>query len=350
MIRVAAGEKLPITQKDVGINGWSIEARVYAEDPFRNFLPSTGRLVYYRPPAEDEHVRVDTGVFEGGEVSMFYDPMVAKLITWGDDREQAIEKMRAALDKFIIRGISTNISFLSALIAHEKFATGNISTNTIAEEYPEGFHPADVPHEDPAIIIAVVGSMVRSYRDRAATIEGQLRGHRRVVPGEWVVIMDNEHHAISVVPIEGGNDVTYNGKTYAVRSNWEFGQHLFNGTVNGEDVFVQVQRKNQVYTLSRGGSQSDVIVLNPRAAEQHKLMPVKVPPDTSGHVTAPMPGLLVSVAVKEGDEVKAGDELAVLEAMKMENALRAERNGVISRLHFVAGQSVEVDEVIMELE
>ena len=350
MIRVAAGEKLPVTQKDIGIKGWAIESRVYAEDPFRNFLPSTGRLVYYRPPAEDDHVRVDTGVFEGGEVSMFYDPMVAKLITWGEDREQAIEKMRAALDKFIIRGISTNISFLSALIANERFRSGDISTNTIAEEYPEGFHPGDVPHEDPAIIISVVGAMVRSYRDRAASIDGQLRGHTRKVPNEWVVVMDGAHHTISVVPMEGGYDVIYNGRTYAVRSNWEFGQNLFSGTINGEEVFVQVQRKNQVYRLSRGGSQSDVLVLNPRAAELHKLMPVKAPPDTSRHVSAPMPGLLVTVSVKEGDEVKAGDELAVLEAMKMENTLRAERNGVVAKLNFKAGESVEVDEVIMELE
>ena len=350
MIRVAAGEKLPVTQKDIGIKGWAIESRVYAEDPFRNFLPSTGRLVYYRPPAEDDHVRVDTGVFEGGEVSMFYDPMVAKLITWGEDREQAIEKMRAALDKFIIRGISTNISFLSALIANERFRSGDFSTNTIAEEYPEGFHPGDVPHEDPAIIISVVGAMVRSYRDRAACIDGQLRGHTRKVPNEWVVVMDGAHHTISVVPMEGGYDVIYNGRTYAVRSNWEFGQNLFSGTINGEEVFVQVQRKNQRYRLSRGGSQSDVLVLNPRAAELHKLMPVKAPPDTSRHVSAPMPGLLVTVSVKEGDEVKAGDELAVLEAMKMENTLRAERNGVVAKLNFKAGESVEVDEVIMELE
>ena len=350
MIRVAAGEKLSIEQKDIGINGWSIESRVYAEDPFRNFLPSTGRLVYYRPPEEDDHVRVDTGVFEGGEVSMFYDPMVAKLITWGEDREQAIEKMRAALDQFIIRGISTNIGFLAALMAHEKFASGNISTNTIAEEYPEGFHPADVPHDDPATIIAVVGSVVRKYRDRAAQIKGQLRRHRRKVPSDWVVVMNGEQHPISVVPMEGGHDVSYAGNTYAVRSQWEFGELLFTGTVNGEDVVVQVERHNQLYQLSRGGSQSDLLVLNPRAAELYKLMPEKVAPDTSGQVTAPMPGLLVSVSVAEGDEVKTGDELAVLEAMKMENALRAERNGVVSKLHFAAGQSVEVDEVILELE
>ena len=350
MIKVAAGEKLPIAQKDVGINGWSIEARVYAEDPFRNFLPSTGRLVYYRPPHEDEHVRVDTGVYEGGEVSMFYDPMVAKLITWGEDRAQAIDKMRTALDQFIIRGISTNIGFLSALMANERFVTGNISTNTIAEEYPEGFHPADVPHEDPAVIIAVVGSMVRKYRDRAAQIEGQLPGHRRTVPADWVVVMNGQQHRISVVPLEGGHEVTYNGKAYAVRSNWEYGQHLFKGTINGEAIFVQVERNRQVYRLSKGGSQSDVIVLSPRAAELYELMPHKQPPDMSGHLIAPMPGLLVSVAVKEGDEVKAGDELAVLEAMKMENALHAERNGTVSKIHFEQGASVEVDDVIMELE
>ena len=350
MIRVAAGEKLPITQKDVGINGWSIEARVYAEDPFRNFLPSTGRLVYYRPPADDDNVRVDTGVFEGGEVSMFYDPMVAKLVTWGEDRTQAIEKMRAALDKFLVRGISTNISFLAALMAHPRYVSGNISTNTIAEEYPEGFSAADLPHEDPSVIISVVASMVRKYRDRAACIDGQLRGHQRRVPADWVIVMNGEYHTVSVVPMEGGHDVTYDGKTYAVRSNWEFGRPLWSGTINGEDVFVQVERKNQVYRLSRGGSQSDVLVMSPRAAELHRLMPVKEPPDTSKQLRSPMPGLLVSVAVQEGDEVKIGEELAVLEAMKMENTLRAERNGIVAKVFFGQGASVEVDEIIMELE
>ncbi len=349
MIRVAAGEKLQIAQKDVGINGWSIESRVYAEDPSRNFLPSTGRLVYYRPPAEDDHVRVDTGVYEGGEVSMFYDPMVAKLVTWGEDREQAIATMRDALDRFVVRGIRTNLSFLSALVAHETYRTGNISTNTIAEEYPEGFNPAYVPSEDPATFIAVVGSIVRRYRDRAALIEGQLPGHNRKVPDDWVVV-GTEHHPITVLPGNDCHEVHYDGKTYTVRSDWEFGQHLFSGTINGEEVHVQVERDGQVYTLSRGGSQIDVLVLNRRAAELYKLMPVKEPPDTSGHVVAPMPGLIVSISVSEGDEVKAGDELAVLEAMKMENALRAERNGVVGKVNFAAGDSVEVDEIVMELE
>jgi len=350
MIRVAAGEELPIGQEDVGINGWAIESRVYAEDPFRNFLPSTGRLVYYRPPAEDEHVRVDTGVYEGGEVSMYYDPMIAKLITWGDNREEAIARMRTALDRFIIRGVSCNISFLAALMAHPRYVAGNISTNTIAEEYPEGFHPADLPHEDPVIIIAVAAVMARRYRDRAARIEGQLPGHERSVPSDWVVVMNGEQHPLSVLPAEGGYDVVYEGQTYAVRSAWTFGRRLFSGTINGQEIFVQVERNNQTYRLSRGGSQSDVLILTPRAAELMHYMPEKAPPDTSKQLLSPMPGLLVSLAVAVGQEVKAGEELAVLEAMKMENTLRAERNGTVAKIHFEPGASVEVGETIMEFE
>ncbi len=355
MIKVAAGEKLPLAQKDVGIDGWSIEARVYAEDPFRNFLPSTGRLVYYRPPAEDGHVRVDTGVYEGGEVSMFYDPMVAKLITWGKDRDDAIARMSTALDQFVVRGIQSNISFLSALITHDKYISGDISTNTIAEEYPEGFNPSDAPQDDPAVAIAVVGTMVRKYRDRAAEIDGQLPGHRREVPTDWVVVDGDDHYAISVARKECCGPgvcyvVSYEGSDYEVCTDWDFGEHLFSGTVNGKDVHTQVARNGQVYSLVRRGAQADVLVLSPRSAELHKLMPVKVPPDTSGQIIAPMPGLIVSVSVAEGDEVKAGDELAVLEAMKMENALRAERNGVVAKVNYKAGESVEVDQIIMELE
>ena len=350
MIRVAAGEKLPLGQADVGIEGWAVEARVYAEDPFRNFLPSIGRLVYYRPPPESEHVRVDTGVYEGGEVSMYYDPMIAKLITYGDNRAEAIAHMRSALDRFIIRGVSNNIAFLSALMAHPRYVAGNISTNMIGEEYPEGFHPEDLPHEDPVIIIAVAAAMVRRYRDRAACIDGQLRGHERRVPDDWVVVMNGEYHPVSVVASEGGYDVNYQGRIHAVRSDWTFGRRLFAGTIDGREIFVQVERRNQTYRLSRGGSQSDVLILTPRAAELMHHMPVKAPPDTSRHLLAPMPGLLVSVAVEVGQEVKAGEELAVLEAMKMENTLRAERNGVVARIHFEPGASLDVDDTIMEFE
>jgi propionyl-CoA carboxylase alpha chain len=350
MIRVADGEKLPITQADVGIDGWAIECRVYAEDPFRNFLPSIGRLVYYRPPGDDDHVRVDTGVFEGGEVSMYYDPMIAKLITHGANREEAIAHMRLALDRFIIRGVSNNLSFLAALMVHPRFVEGNMNTNLIAEEYPDGFHPADVPVDDPTIIISVAASMLRGYRDRAAQIDGQLSGHEHHVFDDWVVVMNNEHHPVSVVPAEGGHDVEYNGNTYAVRSNWEFGQHLFSGTINGEQIFVQVERRNQTYRLFHRGSQADVSVDTPRAAELLRYMPVKAPPDMSGYLLSPMPGLLVSLAVKEGDEFNAGEELAVIEAMKMENTLRAERDGVVTKINYEPGARLVVDDKIMEFE
>jgi propionyl-CoA carboxylase alpha chain len=350
MIRVADGDELPITQADIGINGWAIESRVYAEDPFRNFLPSTGRLVYYRPPEDDDHVRVDTGVFEGGEISMFYDPMIAKLVTFGANREEARGHMRSALDRFIIRGVSSNLSFLSALMVHPRFVEGDINTNMIGEEYPSGFHAADLPHEDPATIISVAAAMLRGYRDRAAQIDDQLSGHERSVPEDWVVVMNDQHHPVSVVPVQGGHDVQFDGSTYAVRSNWEFGQHLFNGTINGEKVYVQVQRKQQTYRLLHSGSQADVKVLTPRAAELLQYMPVKTAPDMSKYLLSPMPGLLVSLAVKEGDAVNAGDELAVVEAMKMENTLHAERDGVVASINYKTGASLAVGDKIMELE
>ena len=350
MIRVAAGEKLPVAQKDIGITGWAIESRVYAEDPARNFLPSTGRLSYYRPPVEDEHVRVDTGVDEGGEVSMFYDPMIAKLITYGENRSDATARMRAALDQFVIRGVTSNIPFLSALMAHPKFVSGEINTNTIAEEYPEGYDTAKAIPEDLTTLISVAAAMLRNYRDRAALIDGQLQGRERRVSEDWVVIMNGEHHPVSILPADGGYDVNYEGKDYAVRSDWQLGQILYSGTVNGSAIAVQVQRHNQTYRLSHDGHRADITILTPREAELVKLMPVKAPPDTSRHLLAPMPGLLVSVAVKPGDEVKAGEELAVLEAMKMENTLRAERDGVIAKINFEPGASLEVDELIMELE
>jgi propionyl-CoA carboxylase alpha chain len=350
MIRVADGQHLPISQSDIGINGWAIESRVYAEDPVRNFLPSTGRLVYYRPPAEDEHVRVDTGVYEGGEVSMFYDPMIAKLITHGADREEAIRHMRSALDRFLIRGVSHNISFLSALMANQRFVDGNMSTNLIGDEYPDGFQPMDLPHEDPSMFISVAASMTRSYRDRAARIDGQLRGHERRVPNEWVVVINNVRHPISVVQVQGGHDVQYDGNIYAVRSKWEFGQPIFSGTINGKQVFIQVHREDQTYHMWHGGSQVDVRIVTPRVARLLQHMPIKAPPDMSKYLVSPMPGLLVSLAVEEGDVINAGQELAVLEAMKMENTLLAERDGVVARIHYAPGASLAVDDIILELE
>jgi propionyl-CoA carboxylase alpha chain len=350
MIRVANGEKLPITQKDVPINGWAIESRVYAEDPSRNFLPSTGRLVHYRPPGDDDSIRVDTGVFEGGEVSMYYDPMIAKLITHGADRKEAITRMREALDRFLIRGVAHNISFLSALMVNPRFVSGNMSTNMIGEEYPEGFQPTDLSHKDPTIFVAVAAFMMRSYRDRAAQIEGQLVGHERRVPDDWVVVMNDEHYPVSVVPVQGGYDVEHAGHTHVVRSKWEFGRPIFDGTIDGDQVYIQVLRDNQTHRLLHGGSQVDLIIVTPMAAELLKYMPEKAPPDLSNFLLSPMPGLLVSVSVKEGDVINAGQELAVLEAMKMENTLTAERDGVVARVYHEPGANLAVDDVIMEFE
>ncbi|MGI9249442.1 MAG: acetyl-CoA carboxylase biotin carboxylase subunit [Woeseiaceae bacterium] len=349
MIRVADGDELPISQEDVGINGWAIESRVYAEDPGRNFLPSIGRLVHYQPPADDDNVRVDTGVYEGGEVSMYYDPMVAKLITYGADRKEAMAHMSSALDRFVIRGISSNLGFLAALVEHPRFADGDINTNMIAEEYPDGFHAADMPGEI-SKIIAVSSFMLRSHRDRAAMIDGKMAGHRHRVSDDWIVIVNDQRYTVSIVPAEGGYDVTYDGNTLAVRSNWKFGQHLFRGFIDDREVFLQVERLEQTYRLFHGGSQADVRLLSPRTAELFGYLPVKVPPDTSKFLLSPMPGLLVSLGVKAGDAVNAGDELVVIEAMKMENALYAERDGIVASINYEIGASLAVGDKILELE
>jgi propionyl-CoA carboxylase alpha chain len=350
MIRVAAGEKLPITQDDVKLNGWAIEARIYAEDPFRNFMPSIGRMVRYIPPAENESVRVETGVCEGGEVSMYYDPMIAKLVVYGATRDHAIERMSAMLDRFYIRGVSHNIPFLAALIAHPRFVEGRLSTNFIAEEYPEGFHTKDIPPEDPARMIVIAASVTKQYRERAATITGQMPGHERKVPDDWVVIIDNIHHPVTVKLIEGGYHAEYNGKTYIVMSDWQFGQPLFEGTFNGEDLCVQVERHNLIYRLLHEGTMAEANVMTARQAELLALMPVKALPDTSKYLLSPMPGLLVSLAVKIGQEVSVGETLAVIEAMKMENVLHAERDGKVLTLHSKEGESLKVNQPILEFE
>ena len=350
MIRVAAGEKLPLTQEQVKLTGWAIETRIYAEDPFRNFMPSIGRMVRYIPPPEGSGVRVDTGVCEGGEVSMYYDPMIAKLITYGATRNQAIEHMSTALDRYYIRGVSHNIPFLAALIAHPRFIDSRLSTNFIAEEYPGGFHAKDIPPQDPARMIVVAASVTRQYRERAAKITGQLRGHERQVPDNWVVIIDGIHHPVTVKLIEGGYQAEYNGKIYIVMSDWQFGQPLFEGTFNGEDLCVQVERHDLIYRLLHEGTMAEANVLRVGTAGLFALMPVKPPPDTSKYLLSPMPGLLVSVAVDIGQEVRVGETLAVVEAMKMENVLRAERDGKVLTLHAKVGDALEVGQHILEFE
>lgn len=350
MIRVAAGEPLPFKQSDVKLTGWALEARVYAEDPFRNFLPSVGRLVRYLPPEESDAVRVDTGVYEGAEISMHYDPMIAKLITYGADRGAAIDLMRDALNEFCIRGVSHNISFLGALVNLPSFAAGRLSTNLIAEEFPNGFDAENVVHDDPALLIAACGAIHRSYRERAARITGQMPGYERQVEAKWVVVIGDDIHAVTVLPTEGGYDVFYRDRTYRVVSDWQFGQPLFRGTINGEHVCIQVERRHLYYRLFHWGTQVDALVISARAAELLAQMPVKQPPDLSKYLLSPMPGLLAKLTVAVGDEVKSGQDLAVVEAMKMENVLRAEHDGKVAQLLAQVGDSLAVDQPILEFE
>lgn len=350
MIRIAAGERLALSQADVPLNGWAIEARVYAEDPFRNFLPSTGRLVRYLPPAKSESLRVDTGVYEGGEVSIYYDPMIAKVIAHAQTREQATAHLRDALNEFYIRGVSHNISFLAALVAHPRFVQARLSTNMIAQEYPGGFHPADAVHDDPAMLIVVAASIHRRYMDRAAQITGQMEGYERKVHDEWVVAIAGQRHPVVVRPIEDGHDVIYGGEHYRVLSDWQFGQPLFKGTVDGTPICIQVERRNMTYRLFHWGSQVDTVVLTARAAELLASMPEKKPPDTSKYLLSPMPGLLSQLMVGAGDDVKLGQQLAVVEAMKMENVLVAHRDGRVQKAWAQVGETLSIDQPIVEFE
>ncbi len=351
MIRIAAGEPLGLKQRDVKVRGWAMEARVYAEDPFRNFLPSIGRLTRYMPPEESANVRVDTGVYEGGEISMYYDPMIAKLCTYGPIRELAINHMRRALDEYFIRGLNHNIPFLAALMAHPRFVRGELTTNFIAEEYPKGFGAADLPVEDPRLLVAVAAFVHRRQVEREATLSGQMPGHEKKVGSEWVVRFGGRDYPYAIRPIEGGYALEMGGPTVSVTSNWDIGQPFFRGVVNDDNdhqVVVQIDRHGIGYRLFHAGSLAEAVVLSPRAAELAALMPVKTPPDMSKYLLSPMPGLLVSLGVVEGQEVKAGEVLAVVEAMKMENILRAASDGRIAKLHVNPGESLAVDQKIVE--
>jgi propionyl-CoA carboxylase alpha chain len=355
MIRVAAGEKLPLTQDEVQLNGWSMECRINAEDPFRGFLPSTGRLVKFLPPKEvDGQVRVDTGVYDGGEISMFYDSMIAKLIVHAATRDEAISRMRDALNGFVIRGISSNIPFQAALMQHPRFQSGNFNTGFIAEEYPKGFDASMVPHDDPALLVSVAAYVYRAFTDRSASISGQLQGHERLVSDDWMVVRlkkeGNEHHPVIARQIPGGYHVEYKGKNYELKSDWKLGESLFNGTCNGEPFTLQVERHKTKYSLFHWGARADFMVMSARAAELLALMPEKLPPDLSKFLLSPMPGLLREVAVKVGQEVKAGEKLAVIEAMKMENILKAEQDCKVKKILASAGGSLAVDEIIIEFE
>ena len=360
MIRVAAGERLPFRQADIKLSGWALEARIYAEDPLRGFLPSIGRLVHYLPPDSTgggaETVRVDTGVFEGAEISMYYDPMIAKLITSGPDRAAAVARMREALDSFYIRGVQHNIGFLSALLGKERFVRGDISTNFIAEEFPQGFSGADLGEADVGVVVAVAAIVQRRVAEAEARIGGQMPGHGAKVADEWVVLLGDgaaaRRHPVRInVVAAGGYTIATPETTHEVETLWQPGQKLFRGTVDGRVVTAQIDRDSGGgigFRLFHAGASTRARVLSPRGAELLALMPVKQPPDLSRFLLSPMPGLLLRLAVEEGQEVKAGEELCVVEAMKMENVLRAERDGKVAKLHAQPGDSLAVDQIILE--
>ena len=348
MIRVAAGEKLPLAQKDVKLQGWAVEARLYAEDPFRNFLPSTGRLVKYREPVHGPDVRVDTGVYEGGEISMFYDPMIAKLCTHGKTRTAAIDRMRRALDEFYVRGVSHNVPFLAALMAHPRFVAGNLTTNFIAEEFKGGFTAAHLPPRDPAMLAGVAAVVDRIQAQRGAAVKGKMPGHVALVQDDCVVMLNRKPMALTLSGAGSDFVVEAAGRRIGVETGWAPGDPLFHAKVDGQPVVVQVDAVGPGWRLILEGGQADVLVLTPRQAELYALMPVKAAPDTSKFLLSPMPGLLASVAVAEGQEIKAGEALAVVEAMKMENVLRAVRDGTVKTLHAKAGDSLRVDQKIIE--
>ena len=345
MIRVAAGEPLPFTQDDVTLTGWAMESRVYAEDPYRGFLPSIGRLVRYSPPETDENVRVDDGVAEGGEVSMFYDPMIAKLITYGEDRITAIDRMVEALGRFEIAGLGHNIDFLSALMQHERFRSGNITTNFIAEEYPDGFQGAPADHAQLRRLAAIGGFVATAHADRNLLIDGQL-GHRLQPPSQWQVKMADDVFDVTV----SRDDVSVNGEGTGLSMAYSPGDRMVEAEF-GEDVIVVAVRPTRAgFRFNSLGASHDLRVLPAHAAQHAQHMIEKIPPDTSKLLLCPMPGLLVSLHVGEGDKVEPGQPLATVEAMKMENILRAEKAGTIATINTAEGDSLAVDEVILELE
>ncbi|APO87047.1 MULTISPECIES: acetyl/propionyl/methylcrotonyl-CoA carboxylase subunit alpha [unclassified Marivivens] len=355
MIRVAAGEKLPFEQKDLKINGWAIENRLYAEDPYRNFLPSIGRLTRYRPPVEGQTntggiVRNDTGVYEGGEISMYYDPMIAKLCTWGETRAAAIEEMRVALDTFEVEGIGHNLPFVAAVMDHERFTSGNMTTAFIAEEYPEGFDGVTLPKDALVKVAAAASAMNRVAEIRRTQVSGRLGNHERRVGTDWVVSLQGEDFATTIAADRDGSNVTIDGTVLRVESDWTPGDSLARLSVGGEPLVLKVDKITHGFRIRFRGADIKVHVRTPRQAELAKLMPEKLPPDTSKLLLCPMPGLIVKVNVAEGDEVQEGQALCTVEAMKMENILRAERKGIVKAVKAAAGDSMAVDEVIIEFE
>ncbi|CUH45794.1 acetyl-CoA carboxylase biotin carboxylase subunit [Ruegeria atlantica] len=370
MIRVAAGEKLSITQDDVTLTGWAIENRLYAEDPYRGFLPSIGRLTRYRPPQEiasgpllvndkwqgeapegEAAVRNDTGVYEGGEISMYYDPMIAKLCTWAPTREAAIEAMRVALDSFEVEGIGHNLPFLSAVMDHPKFVSGDMTTAFIAEEYPDGFEGVELPEADLRRIAASCAAMHRVAEIRRTRVSGRMDNHERKVGSDWVVTLQGQEYAVEIDADRDGSTVTFSdGTTMRVTSDWTPGDHLAVLDVDGSPLVLKVGKISGGFRIRNRGADLKVHVRTTRQAELARMMPEKLPPDTSKMLLCPMPGLIVKIDVEVGQEVQEGQALCTVEAMKMENILRAEKKGVVSKVNAGPGDNLAVDDVIIEFE
>ena len=354
MIRVANGEALGLKQEDVKIKGWAMESRLYAEDPYRGFLPSIGRLTRYRPPVEGHNetsvVRNDTGVFEGGEISMFYDPMIAKLCTWAPDRASAIDKMRNALDAFEVEGIAHNIPFLSAVMDHPKFCAGTITTAFIEEEYPDGFEGVALPTVTLKIVAACAAAMYRLGEIRRTRVSGRIDNHERRVRDDWVVSVQGHDFTVDIAADPNGSTVHFETGSHRIASDWTPGKSLALMNVDGTDIALKVEKCTSGFRIRFRGADMKVTVRSPRQAELAKLMIEKTPPDTSKLLLCPMPGLIVKVEVAIGDEVQEGQSLCTVEAMKMENILRAERKSVVSKIHVAPGDSLAVDTIIMEFE
>ena len=356
MIRVADGQPLPFKQTDLKIHGWAMESRLYAEDPYRNFLPSIGRLTRYRPPVEGKTarggvVRNDTGVYEGGEISMFYDPMIAKLCTWGPTRADAIEEMRLALDTFEVEGIGHNLPFCSAVMDHPRFASGNITTAFIAEEYEGGFTGATLDSSLLRRVAAAAAAMNRVAEIRRTRISGTMDNHTRRVGDDWVVTLQGESWPVTIKADPAGSTVVFeDGTDLRVESDWTPGQPLARLSVGGEPLVLKTAKVPMGFRMRLRGADLKVHVQTPRQKALAGLMLEKAPPDTSKYLLCPMPGLVVKIAVSEGDEVQEGQALATVEAMKMENILKAERKGVVKAIKASAGASLRVDDVIMEFE
>jgi propionyl-CoA carboxylase alpha chain len=350
MLRVAAGESLRWSQEDITIDGWAIEARLYAEDPSRNFLPSIGRLKRYQEPRESEGIRIDSGVIEGDEISMFYDPMIAKLIAHGRNRAEAIIRLQRALDGFVVRGIGNNLVFLNAALANEKFRSGSFSTAFIEQEFPEGYSGPERTEAVLDTLVPVTAAIRARHAEREACISGQLPGQLWRPTNDWVIRIDRKDYPVSVRLGTDGYTVQWQKRSIRVVSDWSPGEAVFEGYVDGQPITVQVLPLASGYRLSYMGAAVVTEALTRRTAELAAIMPVKVPPDTSKMIMSPMPGLLLRLSVDVGDDVQEGQEIAVVEAMKMENILRAERAGVVKSVNAAQGASLAADQVIVEFE